>query len=105
MAIFSKRPKGVNTHHLSEEIESAIKKGKNNYIAISSILAHYHVFERRGREPVVPYMRFTVPFYLITCLVLLISMPLKYLFTGKGTYKYYGNLVQFMERWREKINL
>lgn len=59
---------------------------------------HIDVFTEE-EEKVQFWIRLTAPFALITWALLILSMPFKFMITGKATY----NKLPFIERWFDKL--
>lgn len=61
-------------------------------------------FDRDEKKPV-PWYRLTLPFYFIAATLLVIYMPVKWIFTGKGYYERYSPFMEFMSTWYKKISI
>lgn len=73
---------------------------------ITEILEDFHVFEFDGvpsRKTSV-YVRLTAPLYLLCWLLLILFMPVKWVFTG-DRYKYDGKIVSGMSKWKDALKL
>jgi hypothetical protein len=52
-----------------------------------------------------PVYRATAPFYLLWAVMLMCFMPLKWIFTGKGYYKYESRVMKFTSAWYKKLGI
>lgn len=50
-----------------------------------------------------PLFRLTVIVYILVYMIILISMPIKWLFTGKIYYEYNSKIIVFMVKWVRKL--
>lgn len=96
----------VNTEYFAKVLKAHLDLGYGYDDKINAFLIQggYDLVQQHKTKSH-PMMRLTILFYLICYLLLLISMPFKYLFTGKLHYSYNGRVVIFMKTWQAKLGL
>lgn len=63
----------------------------------------FYFFEQREKEKSNIFWRFTLPFYGVFLLLLIIFLPINFLFTGKFGYK--NKLYSIVQYWKNKLKL
>jgi len=89
----------------ASKIKDVIPELKNNKnIPTEHISSHLKgtnmVFFEEEKKPVKIWMRFTLPFYVIFCTILIVSMPIFFIFTGKWGYDF-----NWAYNWGKSLNL
>jgi len=99
--------KKVTFYEVGEILEKELKLTDNQIRLLGGVLADlpYTFVDLREPIPAVPILRLTIPFYFIFWLLLLLSIPIKWVFTGNGRYKYGEEIIRFLYNWKNKLNL
>lgn len=64
----------------------------------------YIILKRDAKIKQNSLIRLTSPFYLLSILLIFISMPFKWLLTGTSQYKRDSKFVTFMYKWKNILN-
>ena len=97
----------VTIYEIGDLLEKELQLNDYQKSIIGGVLSTlpYTFVDLREPIPVVPIMRFTIPFYFLTWLLLLLAIPFKWFLTGKPKYKYGDKIVVFLFNWKSKLNL
>jgi hypothetical protein len=97
----------VHESTLAKEINLAIIKNKtrNTEFIIEDVLSNYDIYYDEGSNVKETHLMFriTIVFFFLLLFLLILSMPLKYIFTGSPYYKNSGRMSIFLRNWRKKL--
>lgn len=90
-------------HQIKEELENY---GIANAREVAEVLdERFTVLKFKKKEKQHPLWRLTAPFFFLAFILIVITMPFKYLFTGDGQYKFESRVGKFYRVWQIKLGL
>jgi len=99
--------KKVTFYDVGEILEKELKLTDEQKWLLGGVLNNlpYTFVDLREPIPAVPILRLTIPFYFLFWVLLVLFIPIKWLFTGNGKYKYGEEIISFLYSWKNKLNL
>ncbi len=96
----------VSYYKVANDIRKELNLNYNQEEQIKDLLQYspYQVVMRRKKQKQNPLIRLTAPFYFIYYLLLFLTMPFKWLFTGKNGYSMDSWIVKSIQWWKTKLN-
>lgn len=93
----------VDNDYVASVIRRELNLSFNQKDEIERILSGYTIIHFVKEKKTNGWMRFTLPFYFLFGIVLLIFACFKWLFTGKFYYNSEGWLLDFVSAWHQKM--